>query len=138
MSSYKIVFEDYSDKVIAAMKNKAIEGLHEAAGEVTEQTARNTPVDTGQLKNSWRYVVDSNKLEAQIGTPLEYGIYVEFGTGAYAEGGKGRKTEWKYKDAKGQWHITAGRKPVRMLRNAFLTKKPTVQRIIESKFKVLK
>lgn len=74
-----VQFDDFSMQVKAALEEAAVQFLHEAAGELASQTARNSPVDTGQLKNSWQYKVDENKLEATIGSPLENAIWNEFG-----------------------------------------------------------
>ena len=65
------------------------------------------PVDTGNLRNSISAAVIDGK-EVRVGTPTEYAIYQEMGTGKYAEGGGGRPTPWKYQDAQGIWHWTAG------------------------------
>lgn len=40
---------------------------------------RNTPVDTGLLRNSFQADVDEKKLEAEIGTDIEYAPYIEYG-----------------------------------------------------------
>lgn len=48
----------------------------------------------------------SNGLTVYVGTNVEYGVYIENGTGKHYAGG--RKTRWSYKDAKGKWHVTGG------------------------------
>lgn len=118
-----IEFTDNSKKIIKALENKANQWLAEASGEIQGQAARNSRVDTGQLKGSWNYKVDENKKEAFIGSPLENAIYEEYGTGEYAVNGDGRKTAWKYKDRKGTWHYTKGKTPNRTLQRAFRTKR---------------
>lgn len=151
-----IKFEGMSDEVLAKFKQAAIAGLTEAAGEIQAQVIRNTRTDTGQLKSSWKYTVDDNKMEAQIGSPLENAIWEEFGTGEYALEGNGRKTPWyipvdSYKGHKkptfngkvtivyGEngkaFYKTNGKKPRRMLYNAFNDKKAKVEAIITEKFK---
>ena len=67
------------------------------------------PVDTGALRNSITHKVSDN--EMAVGTNMEYGSYIEFGTGIYSEKG-GRQTPWVYQDANGNWWTTSGRKPV--------------------------
>lgn len=64
--------------------------------------------DTGRLRNSLTHATDDDS--AYIGTNVEYGIYVELGTGIYASEG-GRSTPWSYKDDEGNWHTTVGMKP---------------------------
>lgn len=130
-----IKFEDNRIKCKAKLADAGVAFLYEAAGEVVSQTARNSRVDTGQTKGSWDYTVDESDLIATIGSPLENAIWEEFGTGEYALGGNGRKTPWKYKDTKGQWHTTTGKKPNRALWKAMETIKPSLQRALEEKLK---
>lgn len=136
MSKFKL--ELHIDEAESLIKDAAIAYLHEAAGELEAQVKRNTAVDTGQLKASWTYVVNESKLEAEVGSPLENALWEEFGTGEFALKGNGRKTPWRYKDAKGNWHYTTGKKPRRALHNAFTTLKPSLIKLAASKFKGLK
>ena len=131
----EIKFTDYSGEVKGKLEEALIAGLYAAAAEVEGQAAKNTPVDTGQLKGAWAHVVDEEKKEATIGSPLEYAIWQEFGTGEYALENNGRKGGWRYQDAEGKWWKTKGNKPVRMLWNAFNTKKNTVHKIIANEVK---
>lgn len=121
-----VQFDDFSMQVKAALEEAAVQFLHEAAGELASQTARNSPVDTGQLKGSWGYRVDENKLEATIGSPLENAIWNEFGTGEYALNGDGRKGGWFYEDRKGEGHFTHGKHPQRTMHKAFTKLKPKI------------
>ena len=134
----KIKFESYVDEVTAAIEGEAVAWLHEAAGELEAQVKRNTAVDTGQLKGSWSYEVDTEKLEAHIGSPLENAIWEEFGTGQFALKGNGRKTPWSYKDGKGDWHRTNGKRPRRAFFNAFTSLKNKLIASAQKKFKGLK
>lgn len=43
------------------------------------------PVDTGRLRNSIAHEIDEDGLNATIGTNVEYGVFVEFGTRRKAE-----------------------------------------------------
>ena len=121
-----VQFSDFSMQVKAALEEAAIAYLHEAAGELASQTARNSPVDTGQLKGSWDYKVDESKLEATIGSPLENAIWNEFGTGEYAAEGNGRKGGWSYKDDNGDWHHTVGKPPQRTFDKTYKGLKPKI------------
>ena len=78
MADY-VHFEDFSFQVEDALEEACIAFLNEAAGEVQSQVQRNTRVDTGQLKGSWQYEVDSGAKQATIGSPLENAIWEEFG-----------------------------------------------------------
>ena len=128
-------FQDYSFKVKDALNNAIIAFLYEAAGELEAQVKRNTPVDTGQLKSSWDYHVDEAKGEAIVGSPLENAIWNEFGTGQYALHGDGRKTPWKYRDIKGKWHTTTGKRPQRSFYHAFVFLQPKLIQALEQKLK---
>ena len=130
-----VQFDDFSMQVKAALEEAAVQFLHEAAGELVSQTARNSPVDTGQLKNSWQYRVDESKLEATIGSPLENAIWNEYGTGEYALEGNGRKGGWSYKDDHGDWHHTFGKKPERTFDKAYKVLKPKIIKRVEDVLK---
>ena len=130
-----VQFKDNSIEVKAAMDEAVSAFLEEAAFEIQAHTQRHTPVDTGQLKGSWATKVDESKAEAVIGSPLENAIWTEFGTGEFALEGKGRKGGWRYQDDKGEWHFTTGKKPVRMLWNAFNAKKAAIKKRAEQIFK---
>lgn len=132
-----VEFHDYSIEVKAKINDALIAALHEASGEIVSQTARNTRVDTGQTKGSFEYVVDESKLESTIGSPLENAIWEEFGTGLQALNGDGRKTAWRYQDARGNWHTTTGKKGTRAFFNAFEKLKNSIVKLFESKMKGL-
>lgn len=114
-----VKFEDNSMIVKSALDDGVIAYLNEAAGEVKSQAARNSRVDTGDLKGSWDYKVDEGGKSATIGSPLENAIWEEFGTGEYALQGNGRKGGWKYEDDKGKWHFTRGKTPQRSFYSAY-------------------
>lgn len=131
-----VVFESNLPNVKTTMK-KAMEAGLEAIGiYLADQAVRNITsakaVDLGQLRTSMSEpgykVVPDDKLVA-VGTNVEYAVYVESGTGIYADGGGGRKTPWRYyyegKKGRTGWRWTRGQKPVHFLRDAF-TKHPEV------------
>lgn len=132
-----VVFKDNSFEVKEAINDVIVAWLYETAGELESKTKRTSPVDTGQLKGSWGYNVDEEKGEATIGSPLENAIWNEFGTGQYALNGNGRKNPWAYKDAKGEWHKTSGKRPRRTLFNAFESSKGKFKRSLETRMKGL-
>lgn len=82
---------------------------------------------TGALKRSIQTEVDHNSVE--VGTNLDYAVYVEYGTGLFAEGGKGRADTpehpipWRYRGSDGLWYTTSGQKPQPYLIPAFNSKK---------------
>ena len=132
-----VVFEDYSIKVKDAIDSQINIALEECAGELEAQVKRNTRVDTGKTKNSFRHVVDEDKHEATIGSSDENAIWEEFGTGEYALHGNGRKGGWFYEDAEGNGHFTHGKKPSRALWNAFNSLKTKIVNHIQNVMKGL-
>ena len=122
-----IKFEDNSKEVVDTLNDAIRAWLHEAGGEIAGQAARNSRVDSGQLKGSWKYVVKETRNEATIGSPLENAIWEEFGTGEYAVNGDGRKTPWIYQDRKGNYHRTTGKTPNHTLERAFNSKQKAVE-----------
>ena len=70
-------YKDNTEQVLSAME-KAIERGLEAIGLTAEGHAKKeTPVDTGRLRNSISHAVEDNA--AYIGTNVEYAPYVELG-----------------------------------------------------------
>lgn len=64
--------------------------------------------DTGEktLQQSITHKIDEKNEDVYIGTNVEYGAYVELGTGKHYPGG--RPTPWNYEDENGDWHHTEG------------------------------
>ena len=133
----KIVFEDYTIKVKEVMDDKINAVLEECAGELESQVKRNTRVDTGKTKNSFRHKVDDASHTATIGSSDENAIWEEFGTGEHALEGNGRKGGWAYQDAKGDWHFTHGKKPSRAFWNAYTSLKSKIINHIQEVMKGL-
>ena len=130
-----VKFEDFSVQVKGAIDDAVMQYLHEASGELVSQTARSSPVDTGELKNSWNYNIDESKQESRIGSSIENAIWNEFGTGEFALKRNGRKGGWKYQDDKGKWHFTMGKNPQRTFKNAFDGLKPKLIKKAETVLK---
>lgn len=72
----------------------------------------------GALKASLTYVISLAEKTVTVGSALLYALYVELGTGIFAEKGNGRKTPWVWKDQNGKYHFTRGMKPQPFLRPA--------------------
>ena len=132
-----VVFKDFSVEVMDSMDDKINAVLEECAGELESQVKRNSRVDTGKTKNSFRHHVDDEKHIATIGSSDENAIWEEFGTGEYALKGNGRKGGWIYKDAKGDWHHTYGKKPSRAFFKAFTSLKNKIITKIQNSLKGL-
>lgn len=132
-----VIFEDYTIKVQNAIDDKINAALEECAGELESQVKRNTRVDTGKTKNSFQHKVVDSEHVAYIGSNYENAIWEEFGTGEFALQGNGRKGGWVYKDAKGNWHKTTGKKPSRAFWKAFTSLKNKLINHIQNSLKGL-
>lgn len=132
-----VIFEDFTIEVEGAIDDKINAVLEECAGELESQVTRNTREDTGKTKNSWKHHVDDDTHTATIGSNYENAIWEEFGTGEHALKGNGRKGGWAYKDAKGDWHYTHGKKPSRAFWNAFVALKNKIIAHIQNALKGL-
>lgn len=94
-----VKFQDFSIDVKAAIDEETIAWLYTWGSETASQAARNCTMDDTEgkkLKGSYRSVVDESKGKATIGTPMEAGLWEEWGTGTYAAHGDGRKDWWVY------------------------------------------
>ena len=114
-----VIFQDFTIEVKGIIDSKINIALEECAGELESQVKRNTRVDTGQTKNSFRHRVDEATHIAYIGSNHENAIWEEFGTGEYALNGDGRKGGWLYEDRHGEVHFTYGKKPSRAFYKAY-------------------
>lgn len=136
-----VIFEDYTIKVQNAIDDKINAALEECAGELEAQVKRNFDtsqrVDTGKTKNSFRHKVIDSEHVAYIGSNDENAIWEEFGTGEYALAWDGRKGGWAYKDAKGDWHYTTGKKPSRAFWKAFNSLKNKIINKLQNSLKGL-
>ena len=125
-----VEFINHSEEVLATFRQAAIRALEEC-GLVGEGFAKRLcPVDTGNLRNSISHKVDEGEPAAYIGTDVEYGAYVELGTGQYYTGG--RPTPWVYQDARGNWHWTRGNRAHPFLKPAVADHTKTYSNIIKS------
>ena len=136
-----VKFEDYSIEVKTAIANRIDAVLEEVAGELESAVKRNSRVDTGKTKNSFRHKVTGSvmaeKYEAIIGSSDENAIWEEFGTGEYALHGDGRKGGWSYEDETGVWHHTKGKTPSRAFWKAYTSLKSKLINRIQNSLKGL-
>ena len=139
----KVVYEDFSIEVNGKISDAINIALEECAGELESQVKRNTRVDTGQTKNSWRHRVDEKKHIAYIGSNHENAIWEEFGTGEHAVdengllSGKGRQGGWLYEDRHGEVHFTFGKKPSRAFYTAYKALKNKIVKHLQDTMKGL-
>ena len=134
-----VVFKDFTKIVLNKIHTTGEQFLEEVGGEVESQTKRNTKVaikDGGKTKNSWEHIVNTDKMEVQIGSRYKNALWEELGTGIYALNGNGRKTKWVYKNKKdGKFYTTVGKKPRRALFRAYQSKKNAIIREAKRRFK---
>lgn len=94
---------------------------------------------TGTLKRSIRAELDGNN-SIEVGTNLEYAIYVEHGTGLYAFDGMGRASTpehpipWTYRGSDGLFHTTYGVRPRPFLIPAFNSKKYNFLKYVKEEY----
>ena len=130
-------FTDNSKKVKAQMDDAMFQALESAALIVEASAKALAPVgDSGELRDKIDHNVKdgANGPEAKIGSPLDYAMYVEYGTGEFAENGAGRKGGWSYQTPDGKWHHTNGMAPQPFLRPAFRRNKANIENVIGKKF----
>ena len=131
-----VEFKDFTKIVLDKIHTTGEQFLEEVGGEVEAQTKQNTKVNTGKTKGSWEHIVDTDKMEVQIGSRYQNALWEEFGTGIYALNGDGRKTKWVYKNPKdGKFYATIGKKPRRALYRAYESKKNAIIREAKRRFK---
>lgn len=93
---------------------KLTNALQQCCFLVEGDAKRNCPVQTGELRASITSRVEEveGNLQGEVGTPLMYGNYVEYGTGLFSSLGLGRKdVPWWYKNEKDEWVSTSGQPP---------------------------
>ena len=130
---FEIKFNDLSDEIIRAFQEN-LDAAQEAVGlameaHVKEAAPVGTPTSTsienyhgGSMRKSITHkVIDDTvyvgtNMKSPEGAP--YPIYVELGTGVFAEGGKGRQSPWTWRDKNGKYHYTHGIKPTHFMKNA--------------------
>lgn len=134
MASDSFTFTDNSDNVLNAIEQAAMAAMTKASLLIEGQAKVLAPHDSGGLQDSIDHEVTiaDGKVTSKIGSPLDYAIYQEFGTGEFAENGAGRKGGWGYTTPDGEKHFTMGTKPKKFLRTSFRKNKNKVQEILAS------
>ena len=105
---------ELSNPIVA--KEALRQGLKLGGIQVQNTAKQLCPVDTGQLRNSITVesLPDNDDIVSErIGTNLEYGVYVEFGTGIQGDPSVPHtaKEKWTYKGADGKFYTTSGQPP---------------------------
>lgn len=126
------MFVDNSGACKEAIRQAQIKWLY-AVGELLVSAIRPLiPVYTSNLKTSLDYKVNESEMSVIVGVNEEYAVYVEFGTGEFAENGQGRKGGWSYKDpVTGDTIFTFGQHPQPYIRPAFRSQKKNIESLLE-------
>lgn len=122
-------FKDNSRQAKKAVKDAGIEWLTKSSLLVVGQAQALAAHDTGYLRDvSIDYEVDEAEMRAYVGSSADYAVFIEFGTGEFAENGGGRKGGWVYRsDKDGKWYFTYGQPPKPFLRPAFRNNKSRIE-----------
>ena len=135
-NNFELSFKDNSGDLLRELERVSNAAL-EAVGLAAEAHAKEAaPVGTtrstgvlnyhgGTLRKSITHKVvggevyiGTNASVTYKGRRIHYPIYVEYGTGIYADGGKGRQSPWVWRDKNGKYHFTRGMKPTHFLKNS--------------------
>ncbi|AIM63067.1 HK97-gp10 family putative phage morphogenesis protein [Weissella ceti] len=150
--AYKSNIPKFNDQ----LQKQVDKTMFEVGGIVQRSAVKNSPHDQGGLRRSIKHRTTGtgDETKVTVGTNLPYATYHEFGTGEFAENGKGRKGWWVYvkggtgagsssgktytfeeakrilamMKSKGlDAHMTNGVKPSKFLRRAFRENKRSVE-----------
>ncbi len=133
--------KDVMDKLGKTSENLT-SGLQVALGEAGEvvrkaavlNCASQNIVDTGRLMGSIKSTVEGNS--AIIGPTVDYGAYVEFGTGSKGDKSVAHTTkkQWTYRSGD-NFYTTSGQKPQPFLTPALKNNKDTIIKLIREAVK---
>lgn len=122
--------EEVIGKLDKLLDNSSVKSaLGKACALVEASAKQKAPKGDGDLRRSIKSRVDGDV--GTVYTALEYAPYVEYGTGLFAENGGRTDVPWSYKDDKGEWHTTSGRKPSPYMRPALHENRENIKRILK-------
>ncbi|MBN6886243.1 HK97 gp10 family phage protein [Cytobacillus horneckiae] len=102
-------FERTLDQFERDFINEVKRVVVETAEMIKSQAQALAPGDDGNLRQSIEIRYMNRGLSAEIIVGADYAIYVEYGTGIYAQEGNGRQTPWVYFSEKlGRYVYTRG------------------------------
>ena len=109
------------------------DGIEAGAKQIAIDAINNAPAETGKLKQSIKYKVDGSNAEISANTP--YAVYVEYGTGKYAQYFRfSNKPKWVYYNSKwGRFVTTSGSKRQSFMRPALYDNTGVVRTAIENR-----
>lgn len=99
---------EFGDRILEEVRRIVVE----TAQIIQSEAKARAPVDSSNLRDSIEMEIFDGGLKAVVRVTAEYAIYVEYGTGIYAEGPGGsraKKIPWSYFSPKlGKWVTTSG------------------------------
>lgn len=135
MSNYESHIPDAKKNMRSNMSTGMKEISKKILSEIKDNLIKQKAKDTGALLNSYEIKQTDNSFE--IGSDLDYSLYIEFGTGIYAENGKGVSTPWAYQSENGKWYTTNGMKPRPHIRPAFENNADEIERVLAKELKTI-
>lgn len=144
-----LIVIDHSGEVIEQLNQQLAAALEEIGLRAEAEAKKKCPVGTAESTGVQGYrssglrqsishkvvgmdvYIGTNKNIMINGKRVYYPVYVELGTGIYADNGKGRRTQWTWVDKNGKPHTTKGMKPRHFLKSAAADHKEAYKRIIE-------
>lgn len=136
-----VTYTSYVEEVKKAIEDARDTALLAGAILVKGEAIDRAPVATvagGSLRQSIDYDIDGEDSRAYVGSTSNYSVYVEKGTGIYAEDGNGRKTPWVYYDNKlDQYFYTKGMRKQPFLFPSIEAKQDEVIDIFEEELRKL-
>lgn len=104
---------------------------------VESEAVKKAPKVDGILRQSITSGISADGLTGTVYSPLEYAPYVEYGTGLFATGTGGGRTDvpWIYQDEKtGEFIATSGQKPQPFMRPALDENRENIVKILGGAF----
>lgn len=146
---FSLDFADNSHEIMQQFETACLTALEEIGIRAEGYAVANAPVGTtkstniqgyngGDLRKSLTHKVVG--YEVYVGTNLTtpdgapYPLYVEYGTGIYADNGKGRQSPWVWRDKNGDYHWTRGIKPQHFLLKAITEHDDEYKNILKNSF----
>ncbi|WP_297637946.1 HK97 gp10 family phage protein [uncultured Clostridium sp.] len=128
---------DLEDYINSLLPQGLERGVKKACLVVEGSAKGKAGINFGQLRAGIKSETEINgsEIDGYVSANTEYALFHHEGTGIYAKGGNGRKTDWFYKNEKGEWIKTAGQKANPFLEDAVKENKDKISSVIEQSLK---
>lgn len=136
MISAKVTYKDMTPQLLKDLQVKQLSFVTQGGERIkTEQATRAIP-DTGNLRASveTQAFVEDGKAVSETGATAGHSLYVEYGTGVYAEpeggGTRAKKIPWTYFDEQtGKFITTRGMKAQPFAEPGFQAARPSIDNL---------